>query len=307
MSSTTFPLVGGRRMRLTRLDACGVPAWGNFTQAVSKGFVSVAVTANYDDGTEVVLRNASGERCVDRPAEAELINLALAINFCAVDPDIYAGLTGFPKIIDPVTGDTIGFKVNRGIRPASIKNALEVWADAQGTAGCDDADEVPYGYLLWPYINGARVSDYTIEEGAVTFSVNSAITKDGSQWGEGPYLVARDEEGDPATLAGVNEVVEDQDHQVVFRTTVPPPEPTDGLVPLDDPEGAAATTATAGIPGTYNGVRPATVAALQASAITGSGGASPWTTGQMVYVGNGDRAYWAGSGATPKWEPGVAP
>lgn len=304
MSSISYPLVGGRRMRVTRLDACGVPAWGNFVQAVSKGFVSVAVTANYDDGTEVVLRNASDERCVQREAQAELIGLSLTVNFCAVDPDIYSALTGFPKIIDPESGDVIGFKVNRGIRPHNVKNALEVWSDAQGTAGCDDADEVPYGYLLWPYINGARVSDYTIEVGAVTFSVNSAITKDGSQWGEGPYLVARDEEGDPGTLAAVNEVVEDQDHQVVFRTTVAPPEPTDGLVPLDDPEGSAATGATAGIPGIWTpagNVRPANFTALDGGSYIASP-ATAWTVGQSVILGDGSHAHWDAT----DWQPGKA-
>lgn len=304
MSSRTYPLIGGRRMRLTRLDACGVPAWGNAAMIVSKGFVSVAVTANYDDGTEIVMKNAADERCITRDADAELINLSIAATFCLVDPDLYSAFTGFPKVLDPATGDTIGFIVDRAVRPSSVKNALEVWSDAVGNAGCDGEDEVPYGYLLWPFMAGARVGDYTIEAGAVTFSVTGILTKDGTQWEEGPYLVVTDEEGDPSVLSDALTATQ---HQYTVRTLVAPPAVTDGLVPLDDPDEAAATTATAGIPGTFNGVRPANITALQASSITGSGGASPWSVGQFVYLGDGSHAYWAGSGETPKWEPGDAP
>lgn len=304
MSTETFPLIGGRRMRATRLDLCGVPAWGDAAQLVSGGFVSVAVTANWDDGTEVVLRNAAGERCVQRDANAEFINYALTVTFCEVNPDLYSGFTGYPKVLDPETGEVIGFRTNRAIRPSAVRNALELWSDAQGNAGCDDEDLIPYGYFLWPFLSGARVGDYTIEDGAVTFSVTQALTRDGSQWGVGPYLVTRDAAGDPDFL---QEAIEALDHDHVQRTTVPPPAVTDGFIPLDDPDTGAATTSTAGIPGTWNGRRPATLALLVASAITGSGGVTPWTTGQYVIVGDGSHAYWAGSGAVPKWEAGEAP
>jgi hypothetical protein len=303
MSSVKYPLIGGRRMRLTRTDACGVPAWGNFAMIVSKGFVSVAVTANYDDGTEIVLKNAADERDVQRDADAELINLQLAILFTKVDPELYTAFTGFPTITDPATGEVIGFKINRGVRPSHVRNGLEVWADAQGNGACDDDQAVPYGYLLWPLLGGGRVTDYTIENGAVSFGVNTVLSKDGTGWGVGPYNVVTDADGDPAPL---EEALTEFDHQVVLRTTIAPPEVTDGLVPLDDPDTAAATTATAGIPGTWNGVRPADLAALLASSITGSGGASAWTTGQYVILGDGSTAHWAGSGATPKWVAGPA-
>lgn len=288
MSSRTFPLIGGRRMRLTRLDACGVPAWGNATMAVSKGFVSVAVTANYDDGTEVVVRNASDERCVQRDAEAELINLGLAVTFCAVDPALYSAFTGFPEVLDPATGDVIGFITDRAIKPSMVKNALEVWSDAMGNAGCEEGEEVPYGYLLWPFLQGARVGDYTIENGAVTFSVTGILTKDGTQWGVGPYDVILDENGDPGPLT---DPLTSTQHQYTVRTLVAPPDVTDGLVPLDDPDEAAATTATAGTPGTFNGVRPADFAALEASSITASP-ATAWTAGQRVVLGDGSEAHW---------------
>lgn len=174
MSSKRFPLIGGRVMRGTRLDSCGRPAWGDKTQIATEGFVSVAVTANYDDGEEITVTNANGRKCVNRAAEPELTNLEVEATFCDVDPEFYSLVTGFPRIIDPVTGDTIGFKVNRGVRPGDVRWALEVWSSAVGSVGCEGDEDVPYGYLLWPFLSGARIGDYTIENNAVTAQIRAA-------------------------------------------------------------------------------------------------------------------------------------
>jgi hypothetical protein len=297
-----YPLINGDAARATILDACGVPAYGDAVQVASDGFIQIAVTANYDDGTEINIKNAKGRACVKRAAEPELSDLSVAITFCAVDPAFYTALTGFPQIVDD-SGRLIGFRVNRGVRPNDIKVALETWQDAFADAACDDDGEVPYGYHLWPFLSGGRIGDWTIENNAVNFVVTGMITKDNPGWGEGPYEVASTSLGAAQALF---DAVEALDHQITFRTVIAPPENTNGLIPLDDPDDPDATTATAGIPGTFNGVRPATLTLLNASSIAGSGGVTPWTTGQFVYLGDGSKAHWAGSGGTPKWVVGAA-
>ena len=232
MSTQTFPVIGGSRTRLTRLDNCGNIAYGAAAQAVTDGFVSVAITANYDDGTEITVRNADGKRCVQRDAEAELVNLTATITFCRVDPDWYTALTGFPAEVDS-TGKTIGYRVDSSVLPNSIRNALEVWADAYDE-GCDVSGEVPFAYFLWPNLGGGRVSDYTLENNAVTFAISGMLTKKGSGWGVGPetYLVTRDEADEPDVLQSP---VTATQHQVMFYTTVAPPAVTDGLTTLTAP------------------------------------------------------------------------
>src|SRR5690349_4069261 len=136
MGSKTFPVIGAKIMRGTLLDACGVPAYGDKSQIASEGFVSIAVTANYDDGTEKVVTNAGGKKCVNVPANPELLNLSLDLVFCAVDPDFYTLATGFPKILDPVTGDTIGYITDRSVRPMDVAWALEAWSSAVGSIAC---------------------------------------------------------------------------------------------------------------------------------------------------------------------------
>lgn len=286
MTSKKFPVIGGHTMRVTIEDACGVPDWGDETQLVTDGFVSVAPTANYEDGTEKSITNARGRKCVRRPAESEFVDLTLAITFCDVDPALYTAVTGAPRVVDAETGDIIGFDLDTSVRSSDVHYGLEVWSDGYDVLDCDDSDEVPYGYFLWPGVNGGRVGDYTLEDAAVTFSITDAHTFGGAGWAAGPYEVTRDENGDPSVLL---DALTKNKHQRVFRTTVAPPEVTDGLVPLDDPTDPAATTATAGSPGTFNGVRPANLAGM--SGITASP-STDWTTGQHVILGDGSFANW---------------
>lgn len=305
MSRVTFPVAKGRIARATVLDACGVPAWGDKAYLASKGFVTVSITANYDDGTEISQTNADGDKCFKLPAKATLTNLSLGIVFCGVDPEFYSVASGQPKITDPQTGDVIGFRVNTGVAPIDVAWALELWSYAQGEGACDqETGDVPWAYTIWPFLTGGRVSDYTIANDAVTFGVEQAFTRDGSGWNLGPYEVVGDETGAADLL---QEAIDSLDHQYgPLRTFIQPPAETDGLVPLDDPDGDPATIATAGIPGTFNGTRPDDLAELQASAITGSGGVTAWTTGQFVYLGDGSKAHWAGSGAPEPWLAGAA-
>lgn len=289
MSNRTFPLIGGRVMRVTKEDACGRPAWGDKVQAASEGFVSVAVTANYDDGQDITVTNANGKKCVNKAAEPELTNLSVDVTFCEVDPEVYTAVTGFPPIYDPESGDTIGFKVNRGVRPGEIRWALETWSSAVGSVGCEGDEDVPYGYNLWPFLSGARIGDFTIENNAVTFVASGAVTNDGTLWGVGPYNVVLDDSGDPAPLT---DPLDTLDHQITLRTLVPPPEATNGLIPLDDPDSSAATTATAGSPGVFNGRRPMSLSGM--SGVTASP-ATAWTTGQHVILGDGTLAHWSSS------------
>lgn len=301
MSSKTYPLVGGHAMRATKLDRCGRPAYGEKATITSEGFVSVAITANYEDGEEVSVTNAKGRKCVQKDAEAELINLGADITFCEADPELYTTFTGMPRIINPLTGDTTGFRVNSGVRPGDVRVALEVWSDAAGTVGCEGDEDTPWGYLLWAFLSGGRVSDYTIENNAVTFTVSGMITKKGGQWGEGPFLIQLDETGNPAPLEAPWDA---EDHQYLNRVFIAPPAPTIGLVPLDDPDEPDATGATAGVPGVFTpakAVRPYDFDALEDAALTATP-STAWTTGQAIVLGDGSEAHWDGD----SWAEGRA-
>lgn len=301
MTSIKMPVVGGEVVRVTMEDNCGRPAYGDRTQIVSDGIVSVEQTANYDDGTEKVITNFKGNDCVYVPPRAKLRNVALTVTMCAVDPDLYSGLTGFPKEIDAVTGNVVGFRVDRSVSPSDVALALELWTAGDGSLACDEDGDLFYGYFLWSYLTGGRIGDYSIEDNAVTFQITNLTTRDGSGWGVGPYNVIPDSGGAPSPLLSP---IGFKEPQLTRSTSIAPPEPTDGFVPLDDPEEPDATGATAGIPGVFTpegSVRPFDLAQIQDDELTASP-ATAWTTGQHVILGDGSKAHWTATA----WAAGAA-
>jgi hypothetical protein len=187
MPTKCLSLVKGRRIRLTRLDGCGRPVFGDCSTSVSKGFISVAFTANTTESDEINVTNASGEVCVFEPAETTLTGYAVEIAFCEVDPELFSLVTGQPVVVD-ANGNAIGFDIDTKTSLTGQGFALELWAgSAAGDACATEGAQGSYGYLLLPFLQGGIVGDFTVENGAVTFTLTGANTRDGNSWGVGPY------------------------------------------------------------------------------------------------------------------------
>jgi hypothetical protein len=198
MADKCFPLVRGRVMRATRLDSCGRIADRECSAITTNGFVSVALTANIDEGEEISVVNAAGETCVRDTPSPTFTGYGVAITFCDVNPQLYAMLTNQSVVFDSF-GDAVGFRVNSKVKTSDANFALEVWSNVPGVA-CDDPNAAgSFGYLLLPFISGGVLGDFTIENGAVTFTLQNAVTKDGNAWAKGPYNVVR-------ASGGTNEV-----------------------------------------------------------------------------------------------------
>jgi hypothetical protein len=182
-------LLKGRRIRATRLDACGRPVYGDNGQVTSKGFISVGVTANTNATDEVRVTNAAGETIIYEPSVTEFSGYALEIVLGEVDPDLLSLVTGQPVVLD-ADGNASGFDVDTKIDLTGQGFALEVWAGAPAGDACDDDDaEGTYGYLLFPFLKGGILGDFSIENGGISFTLTGANTTDGNAWGRGPYDV----------------------------------------------------------------------------------------------------------------------
>jgi hypothetical protein len=183
-------LVKGRRIRVTQLDGCGRPVYGDDSQVVSKGFISVAFTANTSDSDEISVTNAAGDICVFEPSITSLTGYAVEIAFCEVDPELFALVTGQPVVLGADGSTVIGFDVDTNISLENSHFALELWAGSPTQDACSTAGATgSYGYLLLPYLSGGILKDFTVENGAVTFTLTGANTKEGNAWGTGPYPV----------------------------------------------------------------------------------------------------------------------
>jgi len=233
--------VRGRVLRVTRLDACGRPVYGPDSVVTSAGFVSVAYTANIDDGEEINVPNANGDRCIYEPAKPTFLGYTVEVTFCNVDPDLFAMMTG-QRVITDAFGDVVGFTMDTAVDSASSAFSLEVWAGSPATSGCAEGAEGNFGYVLLPFLQGGVVGDFTIENAEVTFTVSNASTKDGNAWGVGPYDVVLGADSNPAPLS---EPLTPTEHLLFVQTGVAPPEAQCGARPLLDPDAAPLTDVTA--------------------------------------------------------------
>jgi hypothetical protein len=291
MAETTkcFSLVRGRALRVTRLDGCGVPVPGPDSVVVSEGFITVGLTANTDEGTEINVTNAAGNVCIlDQPAP-KFTGYGVTVEFCGVDPALISLMTGQEQVYD-ATGETaIGFRMNTDVNADESGFALEMWSNVPAAACEAGQTGQLYGYFLIPFLKGGVIGDFTIGNDAVNFTLSGANSKDGNGWGSGPYDVVSDDTQLPSPLL---DPLDPNDHLHMQLTDVPPPDTdTCGGQPL----GVPATSATAGTPGTYtpaNSYGPATLA--DATGLTASP-TTAWTAGQYVRTRDGDAMHWSGT------------
>lgn len=224
--------VRGRVLRVTRLDSCGRVVYGPDSVVTSTGFVSVAYTANIDDGEEINLPNANGDRCVYVPAKPSFLGYTAEITFCNVDPDLFAMMTG-QRVVTDAFGDVVGFTMDTSVSADDSAFALEVWAGSPSASGCEEGSAGTFGYILLPFLQGGVVGDFTIENAEVTFTISNAATRDGNAWGVGPYDVVLDISSLPAPLP---DPLTTTDHLYFIQTGVAPPEAQCGARPLLDPD-----------------------------------------------------------------------
>src|SRR5687768_8542909 len=235
-------LVKGRRIRVTSLDSCGRPIYGDDSQVVSKGFISVGFTANTTESDEINVTNAAGEVCVYEAAVTSLVGYGIEVAFCEVDPELFALVTGQPVVFAADGTTVIGFDVDTKIGLENSNFALELWAGAPTGDSCAEGAQGSYGYLLLPFLTGGILGDFTVENDSVTFTLTGANTKEGNSWGVGPYNVMLGGSSTPAPMATPVST------STALRTMivdVAPPQDECGARPLLDPALPAITSITA--------------------------------------------------------------
>lgn len=291
-----FALVRGRAMRVTKLDGCGAVVLGPDSQVSSEGFISIALTAQTDEGTAISVTNAAGKVCISDTPAPKFTGYAVEVAFCGVNPDLISLMTGQSKVLDG-NDLAVGFRMNSGVDASDSGFALESWSSVPA-AVCEEGASDTYGYFLIPFMQGGVLGDFTIANDAVNFTLTGAVSKDGSAWGVGPYDVVLDDADAESPLLVA---IDPKDHLHMQLTSVAPPDTDDcgtGAV------GVEATLITAGIPATLtpaNSYAPASLADLVSEAPTKTP-TTAWTTGQYVLLRDGSKAHWDGD----SWEAGPA-
>lgn len=217
------------RMRLTRLDECGAPVEGACSVVVTDGAVSVGVTPTYLDADEIEQTNGKGELCISDRIPPQFKWDELAIVLCNIDPDAWNIITGQPLVLDDaVAPNTVGFRQEANVATGNF--ALEIWAKITDVP-CGDADEIPWGYWLFPWVTQGTVGEFTFENTGLTLTLN-AITHGDSPWGNGPatYLVRRD--AATGTAEALLTPIGEDTHLHFEVVTAQPPEAQCGCIAL---------------------------------------------------------------------------
>jgi hypothetical protein len=284
-------------LRATRLDGCGNVKLGPSSKVVTEGIITVGLTANNEEGETISQTNAAGKNCILDEPIPKFLNFTVEVTMCGVHPDLFHLLTGQPVVLNAAGDEAIGFGVDDDIDLENSGVALELWSNVPADS-CEGGAAL-FGYVLLPFLKGGTIGDLTWENAAINFVVTGAKTKKGNGWGVGPYDVELDETDEPGPL---NVAIPTSRHMHTIKTSVPPPEETDGGDELGVPAtGANVTSTTAAVLSPANSYPPEDLAALLADPVTATP-STAWATGKYLLLGDGSKAHWNAT----LWVAGVA-
>lgn len=226
-----LPTVNGHRYRLTTLDNCGAPVYGEDGQYVGNGVVSVALTVVTNDTDAVTSQDSDGNVCLDVKAKSTFDGVSGEVILCGLDPDYFEKLTGMPVVRD-IDGNVVGVVWDSDVNPSDHELALEMWTGLGGEETCGEVGAKPYGYILLKRIQVGRPGDITIQQGAINWTISNLQSKKGGSWGKGPYDVVVNE-GDVA--GPLLQSLTSGQQLLAIQTLVAPPAAMDAAQPLLDP------------------------------------------------------------------------
>jgi hypothetical protein len=276
VATKCYAMVRGSAIRVTGLTKYGSP--GNplvvpdsIQFATSKSVTRVTINETVEAASNEMLRNEEDERRLHLVRKAQVIRHTVDIDFLRVDPGVLSLVAGVPLVYaaggvdglygfgegpfgeDPFggsvipVGDVVGFDSDTKRPAASF--ALEVWSKLAGQLCVDGQQQ--YGYTLFPYLKGGRLSGFTFQNGLVSFNLRAAQTRKVPRWGVGPY----DLEGAHERLL---QTVSRNSSWQTFMTPAVPPVEACGIQETEDiiEGGSAASTSSDIIDGEFVATSP---------------------------------------------------
>lgn len=188
MSTRCFAPLLGKRIRVTTVDSCGaLPATATPNVVLATdGFISVSLSAETEDGVEILTKKADGSLCVNEKFADSFKRFTVEATFCGVNPSLLSMISNVETYLN-YAGNIGGFTIAEG--RLNTYFALELWTGLAGGA-CSPTLAEAGGYMLLPFLAGGVLGDLEVNgEDAVNFSVTGMYTKGGNQWGVGPFSV----------------------------------------------------------------------------------------------------------------------
>lgn len=218
MATHKFTPIQAKRVRVTSLDSCGKVS-SNSKSYVSDGFVSLKLSSEVEDGTEILVKKFTGALCVNEKSADSFKYFTVEAEFCGVDPALLSVVSNAKPYRD-ANSDVAGFTVAEGT--ITNKFALELWIGLSGRPCGEAEQEEASGYLLLPFVQSGVIGSLELgNEDAMTFSLTGARTQGGNAWGKGPYNVVYGSNKAPSPLPSA---LDPQDHLLLMDTALAVPE-----------------------------------------------------------------------------------
>lgn len=179
--------IKGRVARFIQLDSCGNPiTGGSGLQIITKGFISVQLAPQYEDGTQQRQKLADGSLCVSDDDDDNFTLVELTVTLCGMCPSI-AQVVGGARLLTTLSGPVSGVGAAYSEGQISNRYSLEVWQNVSGKGNCDPNTGLPrYVYWAFPNVGHTKIGTSTIEIAALTMQFTAKTDAVGPTWGDGP-------------------------------------------------------------------------------------------------------------------------
>lgn len=182
MAQDNASAVAGMAIRLTRLSADGSPVIGASASYVTKKFVSLGFTPEYETGDEFTTKAADGTVCASWKAPDTLKRVTLSIALCDPDPEFTEMIAGGTLL--SADGKSVGWKAPLvGVDATPNGVAIEVWAIAN--VGGRQASVNPYWHFVFPYAQMHMAGERAIQNDLMATSFEGWAVGNPS-FGDGP-------------------------------------------------------------------------------------------------------------------------
>jgi len=223
MTDRQISPIKAKVIRAVKLDTCGNPVTGaSSSMLVTKGFTSIQLSPDYEEGQEFMQKLADGTACLNQKDPAFLKRIGIEGHFCTMSPDLIQMQTGYTEIFTgsgPVTGTGLMFD-NRVL---DARYSLELWQPVGGVGACDASGNTYYVYWAFPNVTNGKMNAWTFQNDVFDWVVANETDGAGYQWGDGPGA---------STWLPAGVTVPAGTHGLFNITTTPPPAITAGAVAL---------------------------------------------------------------------------
>lgn len=167
MAHDNASAVAGLAIRLTRLASDGNIVAGPSANYVTKKFVSLGFTPEYESGDEFTTKAADGSVCVSWKAPDTLKRVTLSIALCDPDPEFTEMIAGGTLLT--AGGKSVGWKAPLvGVDATPNGVAIEVWSIAN--VGGRAAAVNPYWHWVFPYAQMHSAGERAIQNDLIATS-----------------------------------------------------------------------------------------------------------------------------------------